>query len=188
MSKTKFLISTLVMVLGAAGCSQLLEVPKFFWGSSTKALEKGRATAIQKTYRCTVNECFDTVLKLTQRPKEDYGVSKPGTPTVEQPRATSLLPPTPITSLTSETKTDTPQAIVAPATVYLDLYIKDRKKNLIVVMGIPNCVNTTEVGIFFTSLDQGNIKIELSSLSTKAKKAAAEIVFAELNKHFPEIK
>ena len=174
-----FIIIAAALVL-ASGCSQVVEFPKRIWGSSTKDLENGRATAIQKTYHCTVEECFDTVLTLTQRPKEEYGEEKvPLAPSIQNP--VQLAPVSPL---------DPAQNAITPGTdqtVYLDLYIKNRKKNMIVVMGVPNCVNTTEVGIFFTPLDQGNIKIELSSLSTKAKRNASEVVFKELGKHYPEI-
>ena len=179
MFKTKFLIFTLIIVLGAAGCSRLLEVPKFFWGSSTKALEKGRATAIQKTYRCTVKECFDTVFQLTIPPQVDYEAPPPVP--LEYPQSPSVT--------STDLGLNSLSSATTPAQVNnLSLFIKNRKRNFLVVMGVPNCVNTTEVGIFFVPLDGGNVRVDLSSLSTKAKRNASEMVFKELDKHFPEIK
>jgi len=158
------------------GCAQIVDFPKFIWGNSTKALEKGRATAITKTYRCSVQECFDEVLKLTVPPKvEEEEVITP--PIQSSPHLSVLAPTNPAQNA----------IMPAPPPDYLGLYIKNRKKNFIVVMGVPNCVNTTEVGIFFTPVDNGNVKVELSSLSTKAKKNAAEMVFKVLGEHFPEI-
>lgn len=177
MSELKFLAFASIIVLGV-GCSQLSEVPKFFWGSSTKALEKGRADAIQRTYHCTVNECFDAVVKLTIPAKEDE----------ETPPATPAQPQSPSVPSMDLGLNSLSPGTMPPKVDYLSLFIKDRKRNFIVVMGVPNCVNTTEVGIFFVSEEGGNVRVELSSLSTKAKKNAAEIVFKELSEHFPEIK
>ena len=177
MSKIKFLTFLCIVVLAAVGCSQITEVPKFFWGSSTKALEKGRAQAIQKTYHCPVAECFDAVVKLTIPPPIDDDAP--------------LLPPG-LSQSPSVTSTDLGfnslgSATTSAAVDHLSLFIKNRKRNFLVVMGVPNCVNTTEVGIFFVPLDGGNVRVELSSLSTKAKRNASEMVFKELDKHFPEI-
>jgi hypothetical protein len=179
MSKSKSLMILFAAALLASGCSHVTEFAKTIWGTSTKSLEEGRATALQKTYRCSVDECFAAVLKLTEPPKEDE-TKIPITPPTQDSR-----------HLASVTPTNPAQNIVTPDSIvpvdYLELFLKNRKKNLIVVMGVSNCVNTTEVGIFFTPVDQGNVRIELSSLSTKAKKNASELVFKELSKHFPEI-
>ena len=42
--------------------------------------------------------------------------------------------------------------------------------------------------MFFTSLNNKDVKIEIASLSISAKKKAAEIVFGELAKHYEEVK
>ena len=173
MFKIKALIFIFTAVVLTGGCSQVVEISKGVWGSSTKALEDGRATAIHKTYLCNVTECFDAVLNLTVPPKEEDLTVIP--PTQDTAHLASVSPKNPSLNAiipSSENPNN------------LDLFMKNRKKNLIVVMGVPNCVDTTEVGIFFTPVDEGNVKVELSSLSSKAKKIAAEMVFAELSKHF----
>ena len=179
----------LLFTVSCSGCSLLLhpvEFAKVLWGSSTKELEEGRKTAITKTYHCSVDECFNAVLKLTEKPKEDVYESEILKPLADdtQVKGTSLLPETSLPG----GKTSTELAAVAkPSTPHFDLYIKNRPENLLVVMGVPDCVNTTEVGIFFTPLDAGNVKLELSSMSTKAKNNASKIIFEQLNKQFPEI-
>ena len=181
MSKIKFLTLTFFAIVFAVGCSHavsdLAEVPKYFWGSSTRALEKGRADAIHKTYHCTVEECFDAVVKLTIPPKVDE-------------EETPLPPPgqAPAASTGGLGFNSLSPGTAAPANVdQLSLFIKERKRDFLVVMGVPNCVDTTEVGVFFVPLDAGNVRIELSSLSTKAKRNASKIIFKELGNHFPEI-
>ncbi|MDP8266486.1 MAG: hypothetical protein P9M07_06010 [Candidatus Aceula meridiana] len=61
--KNKFLFVVLAVVL-LSGCARLQEVGKVFWGSSTKALEEARPSAISKTYRCFFPECFDAVVSI----------------------------------------------------------------------------------------------------------------------------
>ena len=51
-------------------------------------------------------------------------------------------------------------------------------------MGIAGNVDTTEVGIFFDDMGQGTVRVEISSLSSTAKRKVAKAVFAELEKHF----
>lgn len=67
---------------------------------------------------------------------------------------------------------------------YYYIFQKSRKKGMIVVMEIPGQVNTTEVGIFFHSLDEKKTMIEITSLSSSAKKKVADELFAELGHHF----
>ena len=71
---------------------------------------------------------------------------------------------------------------------YMDLFQQNRRKMLIVVMGVPGAVDTTEVGIFFVPLAQNTVRIELSSLSTAAKVKASDLVFAKLAESFSEVK
>ena len=71
---------------------------------------------------------------------------------------------------------------------FFDVFIKDRIKKHIVVFGIKGNVDTTEVGIFFTNIDERTVKVEVTSLSTSAKKKVAEAIFTELSLNFPEIK
>ena len=64
-------------------------------------------------------------------------------------------------------------------------FMKDELRGFIVVMNIPGCVDTTEVGVFFTELSkQRGVKIELSSRSSPAKKVVAKVLFSELNDRF----
>ena len=174
----------LIIAVFSAGCSGLLDVPKKIWGSSTKDLEEARGEAIHKTFHCSAVECFDAVLKLTVMPKEEDTLIL--AKTTEPVVATQTTPPPP--AYRPNRPADDPSTPVTPPSMtYLQLFMKDRQRNFIVVMGVPNCVNTTEVGIFLAPLEAGNVKVELSSLSTKAKRNAAEVVFAHLGKQFPEI-
>ncbi len=68
-----------------------------------------------------------------------------------------------------------------------EVFIKNRSKRVIVVMGIKGNVNTTEIGIFFDELKDGLIKIDVSSLSSTAKMKVAEAIFTELSKQFTEV-
>ena len=61
------------------------------------------------------------------------------------------------------------------------VFQKDEVNGYIVIMGIPGYVNTTEVGIFFVELAENQTRIELSSLSTNAKRAAAKALFKGLD-------
>lgn len=71
---------------------------------------------------------------------------------------------------------------------YLELFQQNRSKMVIVVMGVPGAVDTTEVGIFFVALEKDKVRVELSSLSTSAKVKAADMVFAKLTEAFSEVK
>ena len=66
-----------------------------------------------------------------------------------------------------------------------DVFLKDSRRRHIVVMGIQGNVDTTEVGIFFDDLGQDTVRIEISSLSTSAKKKVARAVFEEFDQRFP---
>ena len=69
---------------------------------------------------------------------------------------------------------------VSSKVVPYQLFLKDRKKGVIVVIGIPGSVDTTEVGIFFDYVDEATTMVEISSLSTHAKMTAADHVFSLL--------
>lgn len=70
---------------------------------------------------------------------------------------------------------------------FFNIFQHDRIKGIIVVMGIPGNVDTTEVGIFLTVLDANNVKVEVISKSTSAKKKVAKVVFDELGSRFNQI-
>ena len=65
------------------------------------------------------------------------------------------------------------------------IFMKDGVRGLVVLMNIPECVDTTEVGVFLTELPgpQG-VRVELSSRSSPAKKAVAKVLFSEMNDRF----
>lgn len=61
------------------------------------------------------------------------------------------------------------------------VFIKDRDRYVIVAMDIKDCISTTEVGIFFVEEAPNKIKIEVASLSPKAKRITSEILFSALD-------
>ncbi len=68
------------------------------------------------------------------------------------------------------------------------LFVNERLKKRLVVMGIPGNVDTTEVGIFFRELKKSQVQIEVSSLSSSAKERIAKAVLDGLDKKFEEQK
>ena len=61
------------------------------------------------------------------------------------------------------------------------IFKKDEVKGYFVIMGIKGSVNTTEVGLFLNELSDTQTKIEISSLSTNAKRHVAKEFFHELD-------
>ena len=61
------------------------------------------------------------------------------------------------------------------------LFQKDEVRGFMVVMGIPGAVNTTEVGVFFVELNDHQTRMELSSLSTHAKRLLAKGLFHNMD-------
>jgi len=80
-------------------------------------------------------------------------------------------------------------AVVDIATVNkYNVFLKDEMRGVIVLMNVPGAVDTTEVGVFFTSLGtQTGTKVEISSRSSPAKRTAAVLLFAELAQKFNKI-
>jgi len=68
----------------------------------------------------------------------------------------------------------------------LEIYIKDHKRWLIVVMGLKDSIETTEVGLFFSAIGSKETKIEVVSLSDSAQKTAATMFFKGLDKIYSE--
>ncbi|MFC1703585.1 hypothetical protein ACFL1E_02225 [Candidatus Omnitrophota bacterium] len=68
------------------------------------------------------------------------------------------------------------------------VFIKDKKRNLIVAMDLSCCVDTTEVGIFFTPLSEGDAKtkVEVSAISAQAVTFLSAIIFSSLETIYPE--
>ena len=121
------------MLIVLSGCARVFDIPKAFWGSSTRALEEARVDAITKTYSCNFRQCYQAVLLVAE--EKEYMV-----------------------------------------------FIKDMYKQVIVLMKVPGTVDTTEIGIFFTELNENQVKIYVSSLSSHAKRIVADILFSELDK------
>jgi len=61
------------------------------------------------------------------------------------------------------------------------IFKKDEIKGYMVVMGVKGCVNTTEIGVFFDELSDNQTRIEVSSLSTNAKRKVAKGLFHGLD-------
>ena len=61
------------------------------------------------------------------------------------------------------------------------IFKKDEIKGYMVLMGIKGAVNTTEVGVFFDELSDSQTRIEISSLSTNAKRKVAKALFHGLD-------
>ncbi len=118
-----------------SGCAQTVEVAKTVWGSSTRALEEARASAISKTYDQGYWKCMQALLAAIDRHK--YVV-----------------------------------------------FQKDEIKGYVVVMGIHGSVNTTEVGIFIVEINDNQARIEVSSLSTNAKRIVSKAIFKDIDVTF----
>ncbi len=166
--KTLTIISFLICL---GGCAQVTETVKVIYGSSTRALEEAKSEAITKKYSCQYAECFDSILTLA-RPKLSHipfknDLSEPEV--VEDGEEVAVLE-------------------ISTKSGFFDIFIEDYAKGHIVVMGIAGNVDTTEVGIFLSSSGKNskNTQIEISSLSSSAKRTLAEIVFEHLNQHFSE--
>jgi len=143
-----------------SGCAFVTETSKTIWGSSTRALENARDEAISKSFVCSLDECFEMVLSLGEVQVE-----------IEQ--------------IEDEAgQAETKETITRPK--FYNVFLKNRVKRHIVVIGVPGSVNTTEVGIFFDKNDDSSVKMEISSLSRHAKRRVAKDVFAELGQHFSE--
>ena len=61
------------------------------------------------------------------------------------------------------------------------MFKKDEIKGYMVVMGVKGGVNTTEIGIFFDELSDTQTRVEISSLSTNAKRKVAHGLFHGLD-------
>ncbi len=149
----KSLKLVLICCLMLIGCARIVDIPKTIWGSSTRALEVARVDAISKVYRCSFNDCYKAVLDL-----EREKVRK--------------IPDV----------TETEDFIVETgSTGIFDIFLEDRKKRHVIVMGISGSVDTTEVGIFFSQPTLTTVKLEVTSLSSSAKRTTAEKMFEELD-------
>ncbi len=170
---TKFYPLLLISLMcSSLSCETIAEPFKTAWGSSTRALEEARIDALNKTYECEFDDCFNAVLSL-ERSKEVTHKAVDQKPPDEQTPA-SILSEKP--------------APPAGDTTGFQVFIKDRIKAVIVVMGIYGNIDTTEVGIFFSRYTRNSFKVEISSLSDSAKRKVAAMVFEKLDKQFQEVK
>lgn len=163
------------LFLLTTGCAQVTETAKTIWGSSTADLERARADGLRKTYTCSFTECYEAVLGLARTEEEKEAkakleeeakkeVEEGKEPEVGQELAQEQKP-------VSDGK-------------FFDVFLKDPRQKHIVVIGITGNVDTTEVGIFFDEAGPAAVKIEISSLSSTAKKRVAQAVFEALDKRF----
>ncbi|MBF0486120.1 MAG: hypothetical protein HQL16_06375 [Candidatus Omnitrophica bacterium] len=68
------------------------------------------------------------------------------------------------------------------------VFMKDDIRGFIVLMGIPGCVDTTEVGVFLTPQADGKgVKVEISSRSSPAKRTVALVLFEQLAQKYKKI-
>jgi len=67
---------------------------------------------------------------------------------------------------------------------FFDIFMKDRMGGYIIVMGIVGNVDTTEAGIFFSPAGVKTTIVEISSLSSSAKRKVSEAVFSRLDADF----
>ena len=137
MKKALRLFFVLFAPLLLSGCFIIdggVELTKTIWGSSTRALEEARASAITKTYD---KGYWDVVRAATEIAQQQYTIFK-----------------------------------------------KDEVRGYMVVLGIKGSVNTTEVGIFFVELGSAQTRVEVSSLSTNAKRIVSKSLFHDLDLAF----
>ncbi len=163
------------LFLLACGCAQVTETTKTIWGSSTRALEHARADGLSKTYTCSFTECYEAVLSLARTEEEQEAKTKreeEAKKAVEEGKGTQ-----PGQELGQEQKPAAEEKL-------FDVFLKDPRQKHIVVIGIVGNVNTTEVGIFFDEVNSSTIKVEISSLSSTAKRRVAKAVFEALDKRF----
>jgi len=150
----------ILLLFFMCGCACVQEPFKVVWGSSTKALYDNRDTATVKMYECFANDCFDKIVDIIKNHEA---------------------------KITKKTQIGDEEVEVEEVSQY-NLFIKDRKNYVIVVMNVPGSIDTTEVGIFITPLKLKESKVEIISLSTAAQKTVANMIFEQLDKIYPEIK
>lgn len=195
MGRNIYYILAIGLIFFCSGCARFMdnaqEPFRTVWGSSTRALEKARATAMSKTYYCSFEDCFNAVIALGR--EWDAEAEKKRKELEEKQRTEEGLvvgdPKPDLNTPESESPymTDAQRAAEAlQRSKKFTIFIKDMRKKHLVIFNLPASVDTTEVGVFFSPLDNGKVKIEISSLSTNAKRTAAEIIFPELSQHFKE--
>ena len=165
-------------IIVLAGCARLTEPVRVIWGSSTEALEHARVNALSKTYACSFSECYEAVLGLGRTEEEKEAKAKreeEAKKEAEERKASG-----------TEQEAAQEQKPAAEGK-FFDVFLKDPRQRHIVVIGIQGNVDTTEVGIFFEEAGPSAIKIEISSLSSTAKRRVANAVFSVLDKRFSPV-
>ena len=167
MKKIKFSLLAFVVICVTTGCAAFQEEAKLLWGSSTKTLEGVRGESVGRSFSCSWEQCFDAVINYANIQVEQLLVEDINVSTMNQPVKST------------DQKTITVKN--------LEVFLQDRNRKVIVVMGVPGSVNTTEVGVFFTATKNAGTLVEIASLSTAAKVRVADILYTELGTHFKEI-
>ncbi len=157
-----------VAILSFGGCGILKEEAKILWGSSTQALEEARIESLKASFSCPWETCFDSVVRYANVETQHVLDEKINAEKMNQPV-------NPADEQTIKVKN-------------FEVFLQDRRRRIIVLMGVPGSVNTTEVGVFFTPLENAATGVEVSSLSTSAKIKVADILFSHLGKEFHVIK
>lgn len=78
------------IILSLLGCSQVQEVSKTIWGSSTRKLSEARTNAITRTFDCTYSECYELILSLAKNQKND-GLEKGSFDVFQQDRENGFI-------------------------------------------------------------------------------------------------
>ncbi len=69
----------------------------------------------------------------------------------------------------------------------MTLFLEKEKENFMVLMNVyEDVTDTTEVGIFLTDIGATQTKVEITSLSSKAKDRAAQVIFGALAEKYEE--
>ncbi|HBO96683.1 MAG TPA: hypothetical protein DE315_06595 [Candidatus Omnitrophica bacterium] len=163
------------LFLLTTGCAQLTETAKKIWGSSTAALERARVDGLRKTYTCAFAECYDAVLGLARTEEEQEAKAKQEEEAKKAAEETGGAGP--------GQELGQPQKSIAD-NKFFDIFLKDPHQKHIVVIGVSGNVDTTEVGIFLEEAGPSAVKVEISSLSSTAKRRVAQAVFEALDKRF----
>jgi hypothetical protein len=157
------------------GCAQVTETTKKIWGSSTAALEHARADGLRKTYTCSFTECYEVVIGLARTEEEKEAKAKREEEAKKEAEDGKKL---------EAGQELAPEQLSVADGKFFDIFLKDSRQKHIVVIGIAGNVDTTEVGIFFEEAGPSAVKIEISSLSSTAKRRVAKAVFEALDKRF----
>ncbi|MBF0532757.1 MAG: hypothetical protein HQL23_06625 [Candidatus Omnitrophica bacterium] len=144
------------------GCSYIVQPVKTILGTSTYALEKKRSTAEVKRFQCSFDDCFDAVIALG---------------------ATAKTKPLP-----SDAKKSVDPSEEKAKEINLNIFSQNRIKGLIVFVGLPGHIDTTEAGVFFREESPTVVRLEIVSLAESAQETAANLVFSALHKKFLEVK